>query len=144
MTRLAPDLALPDPKTSKPRWQTLITAAFEHAFQWLGFGAKTAVGYGAMESTGQTETGIREEYVDPPVAPITSWPGAKLILNPGSGEIKASYEGKTTAGIKGDEANRLREALGERANKLKKDKELKNVDVRVQQMGNQYKLLGLA
>ena len=24
-------------------------AAFEHAFAWLGFGAKTAVGYGAME-----------------------------------------------------------------------------------------------
>ena len=25
------------------------TAAFEHAFDWCGFGAKTAVGYGAME-----------------------------------------------------------------------------------------------
>lgn len=31
------------------RWRTLIQAAFEHAFEWLGFGAKTAVGYGAME-----------------------------------------------------------------------------------------------
>lgn len=30
-------------------WQTLMTAAFEHAFHWLGFGAKTAVGYGAMQ-----------------------------------------------------------------------------------------------
>lgn len=29
-------------------WQALIQAAFEHAFKWLGFGAKTAVGYGAM------------------------------------------------------------------------------------------------
>ncbi len=29
-------------------WKTLLTAAFEHAFEWLGFGAKTAVGYGAM------------------------------------------------------------------------------------------------
>lgn len=26
-----------------------MTAAFEHAFRWLGFGAKTAVGYGALE-----------------------------------------------------------------------------------------------
>lgn len=32
----------------KPRWQALLEAAFEHAFEWLGFGAKTAVGYGAM------------------------------------------------------------------------------------------------
>lgn len=29
-------------------WKTLLKAAFEHAFNWLGFGAKTAVGYGAM------------------------------------------------------------------------------------------------
>lgn len=40
---LAPDLAHDD------RWQTLLTAVFLHAFEWLGFGAKTAVGYGAME-----------------------------------------------------------------------------------------------
>ncbi|MBP9952840.1 MAG: type III-B CRISPR module RAMP protein Cmr6 [Ottowia sp.] len=43
LTRLAPDLAHDN------RWQTLLTAAFEHAFAWLGFGAKTAVGYGAMQ-----------------------------------------------------------------------------------------------
>ncbi|TSE30395.1 type III-B CRISPR module RAMP protein Cmr6 [Tepidimonas charontis] len=29
-------------------WKELMRAAFEHAFDWLGFGAKTAVGYGAM------------------------------------------------------------------------------------------------
>ena len=39
---LAPALAQQD------RWQPLLTAALVHAFQWLGFGAKTAVGYGAM------------------------------------------------------------------------------------------------
>ena len=42
LERLAPDLA------HQQRWQTLLRAAFEHAFAWLGFGAKTAVGYGAM------------------------------------------------------------------------------------------------
>ena len=31
------------------RWQALLRAAFTHAFDWLGFGAKTAVGYGAMQ-----------------------------------------------------------------------------------------------
>ena len=40
---LAPALAQQD------RWQHLLTAALAHAFQWLGFGAKTAVGYGAMQ-----------------------------------------------------------------------------------------------
>lgn len=29
-------------------WQALIEAAFSHAGKWLGFGAKTAVGYGRM------------------------------------------------------------------------------------------------
>jgi CRISPR-associated protein Cmr6 len=30
------------------RWRERLGEAFEHAFEWLGFGAKTAVGYGAM------------------------------------------------------------------------------------------------
>ncbi len=36
-------------ENGEPRWKTLLTAAFEHAFEWLGFGAKTSVGYGAMQ-----------------------------------------------------------------------------------------------
>ena len=43
MVRIAPDLA------REGRWKTFVTAAFEHAFAWCGFGAKTAVGYGAMQ-----------------------------------------------------------------------------------------------
>jgi len=43
LNRLAPELA------QNEAWKTLLTAAFAHAFQWLGFGAKTAVGYGAMK-----------------------------------------------------------------------------------------------
>ena len=42
LKRVAPSLAQED------RWKQLLDAAFEHAFDWLGFGAKTAVGYGAM------------------------------------------------------------------------------------------------
>lgn len=42
LARLAPELA------EGNRWKDLLAAAFEHAFDWLGFGAKTAVGYGAM------------------------------------------------------------------------------------------------
>ena len=40
--RRAPDLV------QDGRWKRLLEAAFGHAFAWLGFGAKTAVGYGAM------------------------------------------------------------------------------------------------
>lgn len=43
LEHLAPDLANND------RWKALLTEAFEHAFAWLGFGAKTSVGYGAMD-----------------------------------------------------------------------------------------------
>ncbi|MEX0618068.1 MAG: type III-B CRISPR module RAMP protein Cmr6 [Pseudohongiellaceae bacterium] len=39
----APELA------KNQQWEVLLQAAFQHAFAWLGFGAKTAVGYGAMQ-----------------------------------------------------------------------------------------------
>ncbi len=49
LAHLAPDLA------ANERWKVLLTEAFEHAFAWLGFGAKTSVGYGAMGRDTQTE-----------------------------------------------------------------------------------------
>ena len=38
------------PESLKNAWQTLLESAFRHAFDWLGFGAKTAVGYGQFPS----------------------------------------------------------------------------------------------
>jgi CRISPR-associated protein Cmr6 len=59
---LAPELATRD------RWKTMLLGAFEHAFSWLGFGAKTAVGYGQMKldqeaqrAREEAELRIREE-----------------------------------------------------------------------------------
>jgi len=49
LQHLAPDLDAND------RWKQLLTEAFEHAFEWLGFGAKTSVGYGAMGRNTQAE-----------------------------------------------------------------------------------------
>ncbi|MBK1735776.1 type III-B CRISPR module RAMP protein Cmr6 [Halorhodospira abdelmalekii] len=40
------------------RWQALLQSLFAHAFAWLGFGAKTAVGYGALEVD---ERALRQE-----------------------------------------------------------------------------------
>lgn len=42
-------------------WRRLVEAAFEHAFEWLGFGAKTAVGYGAMERDHEGERTAHEQ-----------------------------------------------------------------------------------
>lgn len=66
LARLAPDLA------EDGAWKTLLAAAFTHAFDWLGFGAKTAVGYGAMrrdlereaEALRQQETRVREAQAE--------------------------------------------------------------------------------
>jgi CRISPR-associated protein Cmr6 len=37
-------------------WKILMETAAEHAFEWLGFGAKTSVGYGALERDRDAET----------------------------------------------------------------------------------------
>ena len=42
-------------------WRELLQSAFEHAFNWLGFGAKTAVGYGAMSWDHSAEKKLEEE-----------------------------------------------------------------------------------
>lgn len=56
----APDL-LQLQDDGRPYWQHLLCAAFEHAFQWLGFGAKTAVGYGALQRDTEIEARRKRE-----------------------------------------------------------------------------------
>lgn len=145
LQRLAPDLA------RDGSWKTLLQAAFEHAFEWLGFGAKTAVGYGAMarppesdSATGSNANRGGDGAVAPGVSTESVWSAAKLNYDPGRKEIRATFEGKSSAGLKGPEVDALLAALGDRERKLRKDKELKNVAVRVRQEGNLIQLLGLA
>ena len=101
LRRLAPELAHDN------RWKHLLTAAFEYAFEWLGFGAKTAVGYGAMQSSAQRERRDQEraqreaeakelarqqqeqaqhEHAEP-------WEGARLKFNRGNGALTAEKNG---------------------------------------------------
>jgi CRISPR-associated protein Cmr6 len=61
VVRLAPTGALPDPP--RDRWGALVEEAFEHAFQWLGFGAKTALGHGAMRPDAEAEQ-VRQQRAD--------------------------------------------------------------------------------
>ena len=143
------------PTSLQSQWRTLLDDAFQHAFEWVGFGAKTSVGYGAMNPAATRTAPASTAGQAAPNAPVgqanrcdtslQTWPAAVLTLNPGTGEIKASFGGKTTVGLKGDEAQKLRTALGEeRANRLKKNKEIKGVAVVVQQSGNMLQLTGLA
>lgn len=144
------------PASLQTQWRALLDRAFLHAFEWVGFGAKTSVGYGAMSPAvastptrtivlGGAESNGPYSSAELGDTATQNWTGAVLTLNPSIGEIKASSGGKITVGIKGDEANTLRANLGEeRANKLKKNKELKGVAVIVQQSGKLFLLKGLS
>lgn len=143
------------PELLTGQWSALLDRAFQHAFEWVGFGAKTSVGYGAMapvaarapathtpEPGGASSSGASSSAGS---AAVQTWPTATLTLNTSTGEVKASFGGKTTAGIKGLEAEKIRTALGEeRANKFKKNKELKGIPVVVLQNGNMLVLKGLS
>ena len=51
----------------REQWRELLESAFDHAFAWLGFGAKTAVGYGAFApASGQEDAAPSNfcEWVD--------------------------------------------------------------------------------
>ncbi len=51
---LTPHLLRSD-QLCKGGWQEPIKKAFDHAFDWIGFGAKTSVGYGAMKIDNKAE-----------------------------------------------------------------------------------------
>jgi CRISPR-associated protein Cmr6 len=54
LKRLAHELA------EDNRWRELLLSAFQHAFDWLGFGAKTSVGYGAMQQDEEASQGRKD------------------------------------------------------------------------------------
>ncbi len=137
------------PAALQTQWRGLLDGAFKHAFEWVGFGAKTSVGYGAMAPVAAAVAPAAPAGAASTAAAFSSdiqiWPTARLTFTPNTGEIKASFDGKMTVGLKGSPADALRAALGdERATRLKKRQELKDVAVEVQQEGNKLTLNGLA
>lgn len=42
-------------------WEDLVKEALKYAFEWLGFGAKTAVGYGAMKDDAEATTKLAKQ-----------------------------------------------------------------------------------
>lgn len=146
LKRIAPGLAEGD------RWKKLLDGAFEHAFDWLGFGAKTAVGYGAMrrqtqntpESAASAPQGTTEKK--PTAAPAAEeqiWENATLKWNLGNKELSASAPGKTRAILTQKAAQDFLDGLPEELREQLKKKSLGPVAVRVRAEGNKYTLAGL-
>lgn len=52
------------PESLKNSWKILLEAAFQHAFEWLGFGAKTAVGYGQFPGDALEKARIEREEAE--------------------------------------------------------------------------------
>lgn len=113
-------------------WKGLVSEAFAHAFDWLGFGAKTAVGYGAM--TLKLDGGqvcVDDSQVAAPevqqaqhaqdrrsTVETLVWNGASLTWSPGNATLTAAFEGKKALlRLSGDRAivpQELHEALFQR------------------------------
>lgn len=138
----APDLLAKE--DGKPRWQWLVEAAFEHAFEWLGFGAKTAVGYGAMTRPPETqEAKARTESTRTVQTAQELWEKATLEYKPNTGELVASFQGHRTAPLRGEQAQACLRQLGEELSaRLKKKKSL-TVTAEVRRQGNLIELVGV-
>ncbi len=87
------------PISLQTQWRALLDSAFQHAFEWVGFGAKTSVGYGAMAIAGDKSTtggGSATTSANAvPSAPLESWPAARLKFNRGNNTLTAETNGKS-------------------------------------------------
>ena len=92
------------------QWKKLIQATFDHAFDWFGFGAKTAVGYGQFSRTTQLTPARPNPNGDIPASKAATlsrqpeqsiWECALLGWNPGNATLQATpTEGGRKAEIK--------------------------------------------
>jgi CRISPR-associated protein Cmr6 len=112
-SRLRFHVALAEPAALPARlttgWRALIEAAFTHAFEWLGFGAKTAVGYGQMARDPDAEREAKELAVEhQQEAEIAALSQEERDLR----ELRGWLEDDKNNGIK-DAGGRLPNRLGE-------------------------------
>ena len=124
-------------------WKNLLRGAFEHAFEWMGFGAKTAVGYGAMREAGSMPAESREPKkvrTEAPGAETLVWETAKLLWNRGSQELRAVSGSERTAPVKGMEKARALFSDPAIFDRLLKKGEHSPVRVEVAKEGNYIEL----
>lgn len=107
LRRSAPEIA------ENEQWKQLLEAAFEHAFDWCGFGAKTAVGYGAMTTEAalkaegekndarrmlekEAEKARKQEAAR---ANAETWEGARIKFNRANGSMSVEKNNKTAIAV---------------------------------------------
>ncbi len=147
LKRIAPGLAEED------RWKKLLDGAFGHAFDWLGFGAKTAVGYGAMRRAGASrqETGSGKASSaagSAPAKPAAAsqtreeiWENATLTWRKGSQELAATAPNRPKAILRQQDALRFLDKLPASTRELLEKKSLSPFRVRVRVEGNMATIL---
>jgi CRISPR-associated protein Cmr6 len=136
LRRLAPPLA------QNGNWKKLTEAAFAHAFEWLGFGAKTSIGYGAFAPAGgERASSVAQAHSTTKQSPTAAsvnemiWRDAILSWNAGGGgRLTISFE-KRRAEAVCETAQRLLQPLPPELAQQIKRRGLK-ADVRVQIDGN--------
>lgn len=150
------------PETLGERWRPMLGAIFAHAFDWLGFGAKTAVGYGAMVAhmpdaadegnlsvtSGAQATAAPElvspsqATVTPPAPTVEQWPHAQLGWNKGKGELTALYENKKSFSPSG-QGRAVFERLSEEIRKRLDKGKTVPVNVTVEAAGRNWVIVSL-
>ncbi len=83
-------------------WKALLAAAFEHAFEWLGFGAKTAVGYGVLSSEERTRrqaTAQRQAEERRQEQQALPWTNARVRFNRQNASLTVEKDDKTAVAI---------------------------------------------
>lgn len=91
------------PESLQTQWRTLLDRAFQHAFEWVGFGAKTSVGYGAMQpasmsatpsGSGGSSASINSPHIASNITNATEvWPAARIKFNRANGTLSAENNG---------------------------------------------------
>lgn len=149
----APDLLA----EGETHWKTLLETAFHHAFTWLGFGAKTAGGYGAMKPAvafgkgaqpDERSTTIEAEAPAEPIEPRatqaspaqpteTVWESSIVTYSKGGGGIVTVQSTQGKAEARGPSAQAFLQALSpEQRQRLEKKGQLKHVAIVVRIEGN--------
>lgn len=131
------------PEPLRNGWRPLLGTAFELAFDWIGFGAKTAVGYGAMRRQERAtiapslagNIGLETSPASPaPPTGLLRWENVVLSWNKGKRELHSTTaHGK--AFTSGADAEKIRQQLGADAiKKLDKGKSV-TASIKVELIG---------
>ena len=126
------------------KWKLMTEGAFELAYQWLGFGAKTAVGYGAMESEKLRHDKVerakvaeaaekeeaRQRKKEQTQSNAVKWEGARIKYDRRNGSLSAEKDQKTARALspKGEE---LYKSLSPELQKKLERNEFVKVDAKV-------------